>query len=73
MKFGEANSAGTAGLAKCICIPTAEITPELQQRYLGAERGATYLFRPDQHVQARWLEATPTGLSDALKMAQGLK
>lgn len=41
---------GVAVATQAISAPT----PELRERYLGAENSALYLIRPDQHVAARW-------------------
>jgi 3-(3-hydroxy-phenyl)propionate hydroxylase len=41
-------------------------TPDLRTRYLGGAPSALYLIRPDQIVAARWLQATPTMIADAL-------
>ncbi|MGL4234833.1 FAD-dependent oxidoreductase [Tabrizicola sp.] len=43
-----------------------EVTPDLQNRYLGSAPSALYLVRPDQIVAARWLKATPAMIADAL-------
>jgi 3-(3-hydroxy-phenyl)propionate hydroxylase len=37
-------------------IAASGLTPQLRERYLGNERQAVYLFRPDQHVVARWID-----------------
>ena len=50
-------------------IAERELTPEIRARYLGERKSALYLFRPDQHVQARWLQASPGDISEALKKA----
>lgn len=41
-----------------------------QQRY-DAQPGSSYLFRPDQHLTARWRHAKPQQIQQALKQACG--
>ena len=38
---------------------------------LGAKPSSAYLVRPDLHIAARWLEATPAAIEHALKIATG--
>jgi 3-(3-hydroxy-phenyl)propionate hydroxylase len=38
---------------------------------LSAKRSSAYLVRPDLHIAARWLEATPAAVQHALKIATG--
>jgi len=47
------------------------ITPELRQRYLGDADEAVYLIRPDQHVVARWADATVADVETAMRLALG--
>ncbi len=45
-------------------------SPEIGTRYLNSQSSATYLFRPDQHVQARWVGiATPEQVAAAMRCA----
>jgi 3-(3-hydroxy-phenyl)propionate hydroxylase len=45
-------------------------SPEIGTRYLNGQSSATYLFRPDQHVQARWVgKATPEQVAAAMRRA----
>ncbi len=50
---------------------TARGNPFLKERYLGDARGAVYLFRPDQHVVARWPEASAEDVAVAMRIALG--
>ncbi|MEO0402240.1 MAG: FAD-dependent monooxygenase, partial [Pseudomonadota bacterium] len=50
---------------------TARNTPFLKKRYLGTAKGAVYLMRPDQHVVARWPEATADDVATAVRIALG--
>ncbi|MEL6450575.1 MAG: FAD-dependent oxidoreductase [Pseudomonadota bacterium] len=43
----------------------------LRDRYLGDAPGAVYLFRPDQHVVARWPSATVADVAAAVRTALG--
>jgi len=43
----------------------------LAERYLGKAPQAIYLIRPDQHVAARWAQATPGEVAAALRCAIG--
>jgi len=45
------------------------VTDDLRTRYLGHAASALYLIRPDQHVAARWAEATPAQIKAALTRA----
>ncbi len=45
--------------------------PALTQRYLGKAKSAIYLFRPDQHVAARWTKVSNGTIIAALKTATG--
>ncbi len=42
---------------------------ELAERYVGDADRAVYLFRPDQHVAARWIEASFEEIISGLEMA----
>lgn len=42
---------------------------ELAERYIGDADRAFYLFRPDQHVAARWIEASSEEIIAGLEMA----
>ncbi|WP_112323575.1 FAD-dependent oxidoreductase [Oceanibium sediminis] len=44
-------------------------TGALRARYLGGAPAALYLVRPDQHVVARWRDATPGMIESALSAA----
>ncbi|NMD09061.1 MAG: FAD-dependent oxidoreductase, partial [Phyllobacteriaceae bacterium] len=46
-------------------------TTELKERYLGAEKSAVYLLRPDQHVAARWTSYDADAVVAALTRAIG--
>ena len=46
-----------------------QASPSLQQRYLGSAPAAYYLFRPDQHICARWLALDRPAISAALLTA----
>lgn len=41
--------------------------PSEASRILGAAPGSAYLVRPDLHIGARWLEASPGRIADAMK------
>jgi 3-(3-hydroxy-phenyl)propionate hydroxylase len=43
----------------------------LTARYLGTAGRAVYLIRPDQHVAARWVDATPAAIATELEAAMG--
>ncbi|WP_299608575.1 FAD-dependent oxidoreductase [uncultured Tateyamaria sp.] len=45
--------------------------PVLSERYLGDAKGAVYLIRPDQHVVARWTEASADDVAAAVRIALG--
>lgn len=47
-------------------------SPLLDARYLGNATQARVLFRPDQHVAARWTDPTIDEIRDALQRARGL-
>lgn len=50
---------------------TARNNPFLAERYLGAATQAVYLIRLDQHVVARWPEASADDVADAVRTALG--
>ncbi|MDM8168909.1 FAD-dependent oxidoreductase [Roseovarius sp.] len=52
-------------------LSLTEITEALRSRYLGTAPSALYLLRPDQHVAARWADATPAEIETALTRAKG--
>jgi 3-(3-hydroxy-phenyl)propionate hydroxylase len=43
----------------------------LQHRYLGGAEQAVYLFRPDQHITARWLDYDENLVRAAMERAVG--
>jgi len=43
----------------------------VRDRYLGDAPGAVYLLRPDQHVVARWPQATAADVIAAVQTALG--
>ncbi|MEM8654431.1 MAG: FAD-dependent oxidoreductase [Pseudomonadota bacterium] len=45
--------------------------PFLVERYLGEADRAVYLIRPDQHIVARWAEASADDVAAALRIALG--
>ncbi len=49
-----------------LAVLTLATTPEVTARYLGAAGAALYLIRPDQVVAARWLNAAPDTIIQAL-------
>ena len=50
---------------------TARNNPFLAERYLGDATQAVYLIRPDQHVVARWSEASADDVAKAMRIALG--
>lgn len=50
---------------------SADGSPELAARYLGEEKAAVYLMRPDQHIAARWLSYDKIAVIAALNTATG--
>ncbi len=46
---------------------------EIAERYLGDEKSAVYLMRPDQHVAARWTGFDAAAASDAVCTAIGVQ
>jgi len=56
-------------------IETLSLDPancaELTKRYLGSEKSAIYLMRPDQHVAARWTGFDKSAVLSALSTAIG--
>lgn len=50
---------------------TAGGNPFLKERYLGDAESAVYLIRPDQHVVARWSEASANDVASAMRIALG--
>jgi len=47
------------------------VSPEMRARYLGDAEQALYLIRPDQHVVARWPEASGAEIEGAMRLALG--
>jgi 3-(3-hydroxy-phenyl)propionate hydroxylase len=56
-----------------LSLSTARDDPSgaLAKRYLGVAPQAIYLIRPDQHVAARWAQATPSEVAGGLRCAIG--
>jgi 3-(3-hydroxy-phenyl)propionate hydroxylase len=54
-----------------LIMTDADISKELRLRYLGYADQALYLIRPDQHVVARWDEATAEDIAQAMRRALG--
>lgn len=52
-------------------IHIANPSPELKERYMGDAGGVTVLFRPDQHIAARWAAPSATDISAAIQRAKG--
>ncbi|HFQ14976.1 MAG TPA: FAD-dependent oxidoreductase, partial [Rhodobacteraceae bacterium] len=50
---------------------TTEDAPLLRERYLAEADSAIYLFRPDQHIAARWTAFDPQAIDAALARASG--
>ena len=48
---------------------TDDASGAIRDRYLGDAPAAVYLIRPDQHVAARWSEASAQDIEDALRKA----
>ncbi|MEL7256446.1 MAG: FAD-dependent oxidoreductase [Pseudomonadota bacterium] len=62
----------TAPKSTGLQIVSPDITPDIQERYLGVAPSALYLIRPDQHIAARWANATSAQVIQALDLAKGL-
>jgi len=67
----------TVGHASGVEVATLALTTEaddptgaLAQRYLGPASQAVYLIRPDQHIAARWAQATSHDIEAALRIAR---
>lgn len=52
-------------------VHVSEVSEELAARYLGDQRQAVYLIRPDQHVAARWGAFDERAVAAALNRAVG--
>lgn len=52
-------------------LNVAEPGEELRARFMGDAPSALYLIRPDQHVAARWADATTDIIASALSRANG--
>ncbi|MDU8942206.1 FAD-dependent oxidoreductase [Ovoidimarina sediminis] len=50
-------------------MPSDDPSGALADRYLGGQSRAIYLIRPDQHVAARWQDATEDEVAGALRTA----
>jgi 3-(3-hydroxy-phenyl)propionate hydroxylase len=60
--------AGHGVAVKGLSLPP---TPELAARYMGGVERAVYLFRPDQHVAARWDHLDEAAVAAAVARAIG--
>ena len=49
----------------------ADENPFIAKRYLGAQKTAVYLIRPDQHIAARWSEFDETTIRRAIRKSLG--
>jgi len=65
------NCAAPPGIAAVETVQAAPGSP-LAARYLGQAPRAIYLIRPDQHVAARWQQASGAELGAALRTARGM-
>lgn len=61
-----AKNLGIAGVELVFIDASSDVA-----RQLGAKPTSAYLVRPDLHIAARWLEATPAAIQHALKIATG--
>ncbi|WP_039018511.1 FAD-dependent oxidoreductase [Halocynthiibacter namhaensis] len=52
-------------------IHVAEPSDELKTRYAGDGGGGTILFRPDQHIAARWAAPSAIDIANAIQRAKG--
>jgi 3-(3-hydroxy-phenyl)propionate hydroxylase len=52
-------------------LSIAAPSPEMRSRYLGEEKAAVYLMRPDQHVAARWTAFDENSVRAAVTRAVG--
>jgi 3-(3-hydroxy-phenyl)propionate hydroxylase len=66
---GDGSSQIVPGQLRTLHIPNKVITGELRQRYLGEAPSAVYLFRPDQHVLARWASSSAADIAQAMQLA----
>ena len=55
----------------CLALDDASVDDVLRERYLGEAANAVYLFRPDQHVVARWRELDLDGVRASVRNAVG--
>ena len=63
---------GSGTVAASVETVKAASGSPMAQRYLGDAPNAIYLIRPDQHVAARWQQASQETLDRALRVAMGV-
>lgn len=68
-ELGDVDGVSVGALA--LNTATDDPTGALQTRYLGDEKSAVYLIRPDQHVAARWASVDAATLRAAVQKAIG--
>lgn len=59
------------GVDVSVLALSTDDAPLVAERYLGDAPSALYLIRPDQHVAARWVDASPQDIQNALMRAIG--
>ncbi len=59
--------------ALTVLVTTRDKAPVLADRFAGPAPSALYLIRPDQHICARWSQASAADVASALARASGLK
>ncbi len=69
----DANPPEVEGVERIALTSADDTTGALSDRYLGTATGAVYLIRPDQHVAARWRDASAGDIQAALARACGRK